>query len=142
MGKHLKVVTWVRWKVIDPFSPDYYSIFTVSILKPSWEYPVACGSVAIRKGRDKVFLRMPYEAIKQTFIIPEVYRSRLEVGNIEALKQAEGIQKQQRTLHQLARLPEGVSLVDTGTGEILEEVRKMLDGGRDGPDTKESEGNK
>jgi len=126
MGKQLKVITWARWTVSDPFSPEFYTIFTASILKPSWEFPIACASMSIRKGRNKVFLRMPYEALRDTFVIPDVYISRLAVAYHEAEMQAHNIIEQQKAYHKMSGLAPGSSIVRTDTGEIIAEAQRIL----------------
>lgn len=124
--KHLQVITWARWNVNDPLEPEYYTVFTASILKPSWEYPFPCASMAIRKGKNKLFMRMSYQALINTFRIPVEYLDRLNSGYREALNLATSIQEKQRQLHKLNSLPPGTQLVRTDTGEIIAEAERIL----------------
>ena len=116
--KHLKVITWARWTAPDPFSPEHFTIFTASILKPSWEYPIASASMSIRKGEKKIFLRMPFNVLRGTFVIPGKYLARLMVANHEAEAQAHNIREQQKAFHRMA----GVQDVT----EVLNEAEKIL----------------
>lgn len=126
MGRHLHVITWARWKVTDPFSDKYYSIFTASILKPTWQYPIACATMAISKGRQKVFMRLPYEALKEVFVIPQEYQERLEEGYQQAQTEALEIQKQQKALWKMSNLANGSHVVRTDTGEIIAEAERIM----------------
>ena len=118
MSKALKVITWARWTYPDDFSPGHYIIFTASILKPSWEYPLASASMAIRKGQRKIFLRMSFKSLRDTFVIPDEYLSRLMVANHEAEVQAHNIREQQKAFHRMAG-------VQDASG-ILSEAEKIL----------------
>jgi len=124
--KHLLAVTWARWTVQDPIDEEHYTIFTASILKPSWEYPIVCASMAIRKGIKKIFIRLSYGGLLATFVIPDEYRERLDLGYKEALSIAEYIQSKQRALHRLSNIPPGAKVIRTDTGEIIAEVEQYL----------------
>lgn len=115
---NLKVITWARWTVPDFFHPEHYTMFTASILKPSWEYPAASAAMSIHKGKYKIFLRMPFKSLRDTFVIPDEYLSRLMVANHEAEAQAHNIREQQKAFHRMA----GVQDI---TG-VLDEADKIL----------------
>ena len=121
--KHLEVITWARWTVPDPFSPDHFTIFTASILKPSWEYPIASASMSIRKGKNKIFLRMLFKSLRDTFVIPDEYLSRLMVANHEAEAQAHNIRGQQKAFQRMAGVQDASGILDEAE-KILKEREK------------------
>lgn len=122
--KQLKVITWASWRIPDHFSPDHFTIFTAFILKPSWEYPVACAAMSIRKGNHKIFLRMPFKALRDTFVIPDEYLSRLMVANHEAEAQAHIIREQQKAFHRMAGVQDASGILDEAE-KILKEREKQ-----------------
>lgn len=122
---HLRVITWCRWKVSDPYSKDNFTLFTASVLKPSFEFPIAGVAMSIVKGRYKVFIRLPsLKDLAGVFVIPEEYRERLRNAYQQALVEAETIQKHQKALYQLQK--PGSAVIDTGTGEILSEAERII----------------
>jgi len=128
--KHLRVITWCRWKIGDPFDDRFYSIFTASVLKPSWEYPIASVAMSIVKGNHKLFMRIAtLESLYSVFVIPEVYRERLSVAWGEAVTDACNIRDKQRLLHNIGNLEPGSAVVRTDTGEIIAEAERIM---RDG----------
>ncbi len=125
--KHLKVLARARWEKVDCFDTRYRTIYTVSVLKPSFEYPVACVSWSEVKGNYRIFDRfMALEDIQQFHVIPEEYLERLHLAYGEALRQAEAIRKQQSVYHEVAKLQPGTKLVRTDTGEIIADVERFL----------------
>ena len=124
---HLRVLTWARWKVQDSYSPEHFTVFTASVLKPSFEFPVACVAMSIVKGNYKIFLRMPsLEEMVSVFVIPEEYKERLREGYERALVQAGKIEEHQKALYKMSNLAPGSQVVRTDTGEIIAEAEKII----------------
>jgi len=109
---NLKVITWARWQVPDTFHPEHYTMFTASILKPSWEYPMASAAMSIHKGKYKIFLRMSFRDLMRSFVVPDEYISRLTVANHEAEALAHNIREQQRAFHRMAGVQDAASILD------------------------------
>lgn len=127
MSKPLKVLTWARWTVPDSYNPKFYTIFTASILRPSWEYPIASASMSIHKGQRKIFLRMPFKSLRDTFVIPDEYLSRLMVANHEAEAQAHNIREQQKAFHRMAGVQDAAGVLDEAD-KILKEREQHGEG--------------
>ena len=124
---HLKVITWCRWKVADPYTKENFTLFTASVLKPSFEFPIASVAMSIVKGRYKVFLRLPsVKVMAGVFVIPKEYRERLTKSYEQALAEAETIQKHQKTLYKMQGLAPGSHVVRTDTGEIIAEAERII----------------
>ena len=124
---HLRVITWARWKLPDPYTKENFTIFTASVLKPSFEFPIASVSMSIVKGRYKVFLRLPsLKDLAGIFIVPEQYQERLHRAYGQALEEAETIQKHQKTLYKMQGLAPGSHVVRTDTGEIIAEAERII----------------
>lgn len=125
--KHLQVITWCRWKLPDPYTKENFTLFTASVLKPSFEFPLASVSMSIVKGRYKVFLRLPsLKDLSGVFVIPEEYQERLRKAYQQALAEAETIQKHQKALYKMQGLAPGSNVVRTDTGEVIAEAERIL----------------
>lgn len=125
---HLRVLSWARWELVDAFDQRYKTVFTASVLKPSFEYPVACASMSVVKGRDRVFIRfMSLDELHQVFTVPEKYTERLQLAFREAERQAENIRSQQRSYHAMSKRPNSL-IVDPESGEILAEAERIIKG--------------
>ena len=112
MSSNFKSITWASWKAVDTFDHNHFTIFTAFILKPSWEYPVASAAMSIHKGKYKIFLRMPFKSLRDTFVIPDEYLSRLMVANHEAEAQAHNIREQQKAFHRMAGVQDAAGVLD------------------------------
>ena len=123
---NFKSITWASWKMVDSFDPEHFTLFTAFILKPSWEYPVACAALTIRKGTKKILLRMSYDSLCKTIIIPEEYRERLATAHLEALRQAKALRDYQKKIHKMSDLQPGSHVIRTDTGEIIAEAERII----------------
>jgi len=125
--RHLNVITWARWTVQDAYDDRYYTVFTCSILKPSYEYPVASVAMSITNAKGRVFIRYAsLEALKTTFVIPQEYHQRLHDGYAQASTLAADIRRHQRTLYKLQDLSPDTQIIRTDTGEIINDVERFL----------------
>jgi len=123
----LNQITWARWRVIDPYNDKYYNVFTVSIPQPSYQYPCAAVLLSIASGKNKVLLRFgSLDELREIFITPDDYRERLELGYRMAIEQRDKIQRHLKTFIALETAKGAV--VDTGTGEILAEAERIVNG--------------
>lgn len=129
--KHLKAITWGRWKSYDPYDSRYFTVFTVSVLRPSFEFPVACVSLAVSNGGGKVFQRFAsLTDLRKIIVVPVEYIERLTEGYAQALQEARKITDKQQSLYKMNNLEPGSQVVRTDTGEIIAEAEKILDGGK------------
>jgi len=132
---HLRVITWCRWKLPDPYTKENFTIFTASVLKPSFEYPIASVSMSIVKGRYKVFLRLPsLKDLASVFVIPTEYQDRLRTAYQQALSEAGPIQSHQKALYKMQGLAPGSNVVRTDTGEIIAEAERIIKGAKSQPE--------
>ncbi len=127
MSKFLKVITWARWKVVSKLDAKYYTVFTISVFKPSWEFPIACVAMSQRNGISKSFMRfLTPEDLQEVFVIPKVYKERLIEGYAQAVLEAREIQTKQKALWKMSDLQPGSHVVRTDTGEIIAEAERIL----------------
>lgn len=127
--RRLKVITWARWKIIDPIDNRFYTTFTVSVLKPSSEYPITSVAMSIVTSTGRLFMRFAsLDALQQVFVVPSEYRQRLMDGCVTARQQAQVIIEQQKTMHRLADLAPGAQVIRTDTGEVIAEAERILNG--------------
>ena len=127
MAKFLKVITWARWKVVSLLDAKYYTVFTISVFKPSWEFPVACVAMSQRSGISKSFMRFPtLESLQEVFVIPEVYKDRLMEGYAQAVREAREIQAKQKALWKMSDMAPGTHVIRTDTGEIIAEAERII----------------
>jgi len=132
MAKFLKVITWARWKVMSSLEAKYYTVFTVSVFKPSWEFPIACVAMSQRSGINKSFMRfLTLESLQEVFVIPEIYKERLIEGYAQAVQEAREIQTKQKTLWKMSDMAPGTHVVRTDTGEIIAEAERIIRGDND-----------
>ena len=125
--KHLKVITWARWRVNDSYAREFYTVFTASVLKPNFEYPLATVSMSIVKGSRRMFLTFAnLDGLKAVFVVPVAYLDRLESAYTEAIRETEAIIAKQQTLHKMANLAPGGQIVRTDTGEVIAEAERYL----------------
>ena len=125
--RFLKQITWARWKYYDPFETQYYTVFTATIPKPTFQFPTACAMISISNNGGKVFIRFGSLVELRAFtVIPDEYSERMEEGYRQAVTEAEKIQSQLKMIMEVRKLPPGTSLVRTDTGEILRDVEKYL----------------
>jgi len=125
--KHLKVVTWARWKVADPYDDRYYINFTASILKPTFEAPVPCASMSVVTAAGRVFTRFKNLAdLRALFVVPDEYIGRLEEGYREAVRETTRIQTHLKMMMKAGGLEPGSFVVRTDTGEILAQAERIL----------------
>jgi len=129
--KHLLVITWARWKFYDSYDKRYFTTFTASVLKPSFEYPVASVTMSVVNAAGRVFMRFAtIENLRSLFIIPNEYAERLEEAYRKAIFEAQTIQDKQKALYKMSGLLPGSKIVRTDTGEIIAEAEDILREGR------------
>ena len=125
--KHLMVITWARWKFYDSYDKRYFTTFTASVLRPSFEYPVASVMMSVVNAGGRVFMRFAtLENLRNLFIIPEEYAERLEVAYRKAIFEAGIIQDKQKALYKMNDLSPGSKVVRTDTGEIIAEAEDII----------------
>jgi len=124
---HLKVITWARWKVEDSYDNKFYTVFTLSVLKPDFRYSLPTVAMSIVKGKRRMFLTFPtLESCKGVFVIPSIYLERLEGAYEQAEKEATQIRTQQQAMHRMANLAPGSQIVRTDTGEVIAEAERII----------------
>ena len=127
MTRYIKQITWARWRYQDSNGTKFFTNFTVSIPRPSFEFPAAFAMMSVVGGRGKALIRFTsLEAVRQLFVIPVEYLERLEEGYLTALEEAEKIQTQLKAIMKMRSLRDGDKIVNTGTGEILAEAEQIL----------------
>ena len=125
--KHLKVVTWCRWKVQDPYDKRFLVNYTASVLKPSFETPVPCISMSIVTAAGRVFVRFRcLEDLRQVFVVPSEYIERLQEGYATAIVEANKLQTHLKTMMKSGDLAPGSYVVRTDTGEIVAEAERII----------------
>jgi len=123
-------ITWCRWKVVD-MDGEHYTVITVSVPKPGYQYPTACLLVSLTSGSRKVMMRFSdIKGLKQVFVVPCEYDERIGVGYGEAVKVADGIQRQLRAVMKMGGLGEGGKVIRTDTGEIIAEAENIIKGAK------------
>ncbi len=129
MTKFLKAITWARWKYFDPYEPKYFTVFTASVMKPSFEYPVACVSLSVSNGCGKVFCRFASLVdLRKCLVVPDEYIERLNEGYAQAVAESQAIAAKQQTLFRISNLQPGSQVVRTDTGEIVAEAERIIEG--------------
>ena len=143
--KHLKVITWARWKHYDPFAvrPEedkrkrknltfeshYFTMFTASVLFPTYEYPYPCLTMSVVAPKYRVLLRFVSLADMQAvFVIPAEYRERLAEGFESAVKESRRIRQRDAAMRKTSDMAPGSQLVRTDTGEVVMEIEDYLKG--------------
>jgi hypothetical protein len=127
MVQKIRVITWCRWKVYDPYDSKYFTSFTVSVLKPSAEYPVVCISMSVVTSNSRIFLRFASLIdLQKVFIIPEEYLNRVNLAIEQAYEQVSVIIMQQKAMHKMNDLAPGSQIVRTDTGEVIAEALQIL----------------
>lgn len=125
--KHLEVITWARWRINDSYAKEFYTVFTASVLRPNFEYPLATVSMSIVKGSRRMFLTFAtLEDLRAVFVIPAAYNERLEFAYQEATEEMQTIIDKQQALHRMANLAPGSQIVRTDTGEVIAEAERIL----------------
>ena len=122
----VKLAGYVK-NIIDPYAPKYSTRLEVFVPKPTEEVPLPCVLVSIRNGHQKLFFRAEsLTALKAIFKIPKDARLRIESALITANIEADKIEQRNKAMFELRRLPPGIKLVRSDTGEVLEDVEKYL----------------
>ena len=128
--KHLRVITWCRWRHSDAFDDRFSVSYTASVLSPSYEYPIPCLSMSVVTAAGRIFVRFAtIEALEQLYVVPGEYRDRLIAGYNMGLQQSEQIREHLRMIMHAKGLEPGASIVRTDTGEIIAEAERIM---RDG----------
>lgn len=122
----IKLAGYVK-TIVDPYNPKHSTRLEVFVPKPTDEVPLPCVLVSIRNGHQKLFFRAEnLKALKDIFKIPKDAKLRIESALVTANIEADKIEQQNKAMFQLRRLPAGVKLVRSDTGEVLEDVEKYL----------------
>lgn len=128
MGSYYKGrIAYARWEWADPYQSNLWTACTVSVYRPSYDYPHVSVLVAIANGGGKCFMRCKSLAEAQTrVVIPKQYLDRLHLAETQAISEMVTINDDIRLLRE-ARRP-GARIVNTDTGEILADAERIIRG--------------
>jgi hypothetical protein len=127
MGQFIKQITWARWRTYDPYDSQYYTVYTVAVPKPSYEYPGACMMMWVTNTKGKVMARYAsLQALRQVYVIPIEYEGRLEEGYRQAEAEALKVQTRLRAMIKIDNLQPGARVIRTDTGEVVAEAERII----------------
>jgi hypothetical protein len=115
---------WYRWEWADPYKPDMWTACTVSIYKPSFDYPFVSVLISIANGGGKVLMRVKTleEAKRRTGMSDEGYE-RLSMAFTKAQEELEGIERGLKLIYGAKDLPPDAVIVRSDTGQIISESK-------------------
>ena len=127
-----KLVHWlavVSKRVRDAYSPKNWTWRMLMVPKPTMESPYPCILVSIRNGHSKLFFRVrDLDAYKQAFLLSSNEEAKIIQALSEAQAEADKLEGDIRLIFEKRRLPEGVGLARTDTGEIVAEAERIVKG--------------
>jgi hypothetical protein len=127
MTRFIKQITWARWKLVDPYMDKYWTNFTLSVAKPSFEYPAPTVLMSIVNGGGRTFMRFrSLDDLRAVFVVPAEYTGRLSDAWTQAVAEANTIQKQLKAIMHVSDLSPGSQIVRTDTGEIIAEAERII----------------
>ena len=120
-------LTWCQWVVTDPYNHERYTTFYASVYAPTWERLYPSILLRITSGTGSAFFRASsVEALQRIIVIPTEYVGRLESAIVEAIRLADGIERDMRLAMERRKLPQGAGLARTDTGEIVAEAERIV----------------
>lgn len=129
------VKKFVRWlsvaskKIKDSYNPKSYTWRMVLVPKPTVEQPYPCILVTLSNGFSKVLLRVSsLEEYDAAFTLSVEERAKIEQSLKEANLEADRIEEDMRLLIAKRSLAAGAKIVNTGTGEVLAEAERIIEG--------------
>lgn len=125
--KYVVKLAGYQKKIVDPYNPKHSTLMEVFVPKPTEEAPLPCVLVSIRNGHQKLFFRAEsLNALKSIFKIPRDAKLRIESALVTANIEADRIEQKNKAMFELRRLPTGVKLIRSDTGEVLTDIEAYL----------------
>lgn len=122
---------WWREEVHDPYNPEYWTAINVSVMSPMMEKPYVSVLISFSNANGRVTMRVrDIKEASEVVVIPIEDAMRLESAVIKGNKIADEIEKDYKLIFERRKLPPGVSLIRTDTGEIISEAEKILREGK------------
>jgi len=120
-------LAWARWEWQDPYQGGYWTACTVSIYRPTYDYPHVSILVSMANGGGKCFMRCSsLDQAMERVVIPGKYLERLRLAETRACEEMERIKTDLRLIYDASQ--PGSKLVNAD-GEIIAEAERIL---RDG----------
>ncbi len=123
-----RCLSWDRSEYRDPYEPKYYTAISCAVMSPTYDRPWASLLVSVANAGGKTTLRFAtLEAAQKYFVLSPHCISKMIPALAEANRMADEIEADLRLSQQRRRLPQGVGLARTDTGEIVSEAERILD---------------
>ena len=128
MKEKLKFLCLFFKKLKDCYSPRSFTQLSILVPKPNQSNPLPCILVSIRNGHSKLFFRIQdLKAYYNFFKLSEETEVKITEAVKEANQEADKLEEDSRLIFQKRRLPEGVGLARTDTGEIVSENKAVYE---------------
>ena len=118
---------WDRQVIRDPYEPKYYTAISCAVMSPTYDRPWASLLITTANAGGKVKLRFAsLEAALQVYQLSPNCITKLVAALKEANDIADIIERDCQVMSQRRRLPQGVGLARTDTGQIVAEAEREL----------------
>lgn len=119
MSTHRIREGWYRWELRDGHSQEYWTAYTVSVYRPTYDRMHVSVLLSIANGGGRVLQRFANPvALYSVVNVPQDGRPRIEGAFSRAMTQLTDLA---RTLRQISKLQQpNIKIIDTETGEAYD----------------------